>query len=107
MLFVEVANDFAGERVGFVVGDAGELFGECFGDVLWGGEDVVVEGDWLICRRGIVLAGKGFEEGPELGRVSPVVGFGEEVLPFFAGVEVSQEGDLVIEDRDFGISRIC
>jgi len=53
-----------------------------------------------------VLAGKGFEEGPEPGRVSPVVSLGKEVLPFFSGVGVSQGGNLVIEDRDSGISRI-
>ena len=56
MLLVECANDFAGERIGFVAGDAGELFCECFGNFLWGSEDLVFEGVGLVCWRGVVLA---------------------------------------------------
>ncbi len=37
--------------------------------------DFVVGGDGLVGWRGVVFTGKEFEEGPEFGRISSMVGF--------------------------------
>lgn len=51
--------------------------------------DFVVEGDGLVGGRGVIFTGKGFEEGPEFGRICSMVGFREDILPFFVGVLVN------------------
>ena len=83
------ADNFSGERVGGVAGDRGELFGKGFSNVGVGGVNFVVEGNGLVGGRGIIFARKGFEEGPEFGRVGSMVGFGKGFLPFFVGVLVN------------------
>ena len=83
------ADNFSGERVGGVAGDRGELFGKGFSNVGMGGVNFVVEGNGLVGGRGIIFARKGFEEGPEFGRVGSMVGFGKGFLPFFVGVLVN------------------
>jgi len=51
--------------------------------------DFVVEGDGLVRGRGVIFTGKGFEEGPEFGRICSMVGFRKDILPFFVGVLVN------------------
>ena len=83
------ADDFSGERVGGVAGNGGELFSKGFCNVGVGSVDFVVEGNGLVGGRGVVFTRKGFEEGPEFGRVGSMVGFREGFLPFFVGVLVN------------------
>ncbi len=85
----DFTDDFSGERVGSMAGDRGELTGEGFSNVEVGGVDfVVVERNGLVGGRGVVFARKGFEEGPEFGRICSMVGFGKGFLPFFVGMLV-------------------
>ncbi len=51
------------------------MFGEGFSDVEVRGEGFVVKGDGLVGWGGVVFTGKGFEEGPEFGRIGSMVGF--------------------------------
>ena len=43
----------------------------------------------MVWLDGVVYARKGFEEGPEFGRICSMVGFRKGILPFFVGMLVN------------------
>ena len=65
------------------------MFCEGFSNLEVRGRDFFVEGDGLVGWRGVVYARKGFEEGPEFGRICSMVGFRKGILPFFVGMLVN------------------